>query len=414
MSDSNRIEEHAIIQYINEEKEKLQNEYLWKAVTSSGSILERTRRDNQLIISRTNEDIPDNIDPDNIDPSLIISLNKMTPGKAYLSSALFYSGNNQFINNISPSDVKKILSKLLSLNLIQVVKIEDRTSTLKKIEKLTEINAPEEYSALSDKYKTIIKIYQLIPATKDGVKSFIRHNNDWKDLITPILQKTIDEQEASITQQIINEGWAGAAGRPKKSVDQKGQHCVYCGNKINYGVKGIDRAENKKTYLRDNIVLACPTCNKMKHDLNIITFLNQSKNIAKHLQDNNLNSEDDLKDYIQRKNQELLKLIDERKPTNTSERLATAKILLREAITKKSSRHSRVSYLLKQATALPPEIHYHHPDDPSLVVDTHPEISDLLEERDRIKKLLDLEENPDATPLRPFDKDDEPDPDIPF
>lgn len=57
--------------------------------------------------------------------------------------------------------------------------------------------------------------------------------------------------------------------------------CYYCGGNIK--ALGIDRVDNNKGYILENIVPCCSTCNFMKHMLNEITFIDHLKKIVKHL-----------------------------------------------------------------------------------------------------------------------------------
>lgn len=67
----------------------------------------------------------------------------------------------------------------------------------------------------------------------------------------------------------------------KDCVDFFETNCYYCGDKIN-GL-GIDRVDNKKGYVKDNIVPCCSKCNFMKHVMGIEEFIEQLKKIVQHL-----------------------------------------------------------------------------------------------------------------------------------
>jgi Zn finger protein HypA/HybF involved in hydrogenase expression len=54
--------------------------------------------------------------------------------------------------------------------------------------------------------------------------------------------------------------------------------CYYCGDTIE--TIGIDRRDNNKGYVSNNIVPCCPTCNYMKHKLDEETFLQKCIKIA--------------------------------------------------------------------------------------------------------------------------------------
>ena len=50
--------------------------------------------------------------------------------------------------------------------------------------------------------------------------------------------------------------------------------CYYCGNIQKRGFNGLDRINNKKGYLLNNIVPCCNICNHAKNTLTIIKFKN--------------------------------------------------------------------------------------------------------------------------------------------
>lgn len=56
------------------------------------------------------------------------------------------------------------------------------------------------------------------------------------------------------------------------------QKCFYCGmiDRIN----GIDRIDNSKHYVDDNVVACCTTCNRMKHTMTVSEFVNKCSAIA--------------------------------------------------------------------------------------------------------------------------------------
>jgi hypothetical protein len=67
--------------------------------------------------------------------------------------------------------------------------------------------------------------------------------------------------------------------------------CYYCGDKQTNEVmrhgdlfkyNGLDRVDNSKGYLKDNVVPCCKTCNKMKNIMNQKDFLGQAKKIASY------------------------------------------------------------------------------------------------------------------------------------
>jgi len=57
-----------------------------------------------------------------------------------------------------------------------------------------------------------------------------------------------------------------------------GRPCWYCGCKI-YTV-GLDRIDNFKGYLKDNVIPCCGTCNRMKMDLTAEFFIEHAKRIT--------------------------------------------------------------------------------------------------------------------------------------
>ena len=54
--------------------------------------------------------------------------------------------------------------------------------------------------------------------------------------------------------------------------------CYYCGSSV--GTIGLDRIDNNKGYVIDNITSCCGKCNLMKHILDKKDFVNQCKKIA--------------------------------------------------------------------------------------------------------------------------------------
>lgn len=62
-------------------------------------------------------------------------------------------------------------------------------------------------------------------------------------------------------------------------------NCYYCNDNLK-GL-GIDRLNNSKGYIKDNIVPCCSTCNFMKHILNKDEFINHILKINKNLKLNN-------------------------------------------------------------------------------------------------------------------------------
>jgi hypothetical protein len=58
-------------------------------------------------------------------------------------------------------------------------------------------------------------------------------------------------------------------------------NCYYCGDQIN-GL-GIDRVNNEKGYVLNNVVPCCSKCNFMKHVLSKVDFISHIMKIIKHL-----------------------------------------------------------------------------------------------------------------------------------
>lgn len=55
--------------------------------------------------------------------------------------------------------------------------------------------------------------------------------------------------------------------------------CFYCNEFNEYGINGIDRVDNNKGYIDDNIVSCCMECNMIKCDMEIDTFLQKIEHI---------------------------------------------------------------------------------------------------------------------------------------
>ncbi len=51
--------------------------------------------------------------------------------------------------------------------------------------------------------------------------------------------------------------------------------CYYCNQSNEYNINGIDRVDNNKGYLKDNIVACCFICNRMKHTLDLDEFISK-------------------------------------------------------------------------------------------------------------------------------------------
>jgi len=57
--------------------------------------------------------------------------------------------------------------------------------------------------------------------------------------------------------------------------------CFYCGQKND--TKGLDRVDNNKGYLIENVVSCCQQCNLMKRDMSVNDFIVQIENIRGNL-----------------------------------------------------------------------------------------------------------------------------------
>jgi len=57
--------------------------------------------------------------------------------------------------------------------------------------------------------------------------------------------------------------------------------CFYCGKSAKTALNGIDRQNNKKTYLYGNGVSCCSHCNFAKHTLKVSTFMAMCRDIVK-------------------------------------------------------------------------------------------------------------------------------------
>lgn len=54
--------------------------------------------------------------------------------------------------------------------------------------------------------------------------------------------------------------------------------CVYCGDEI--VTVGVDRVDNAKGYVMDNVVPCCAICNSMKSSMKLVDFLRRCATIA--------------------------------------------------------------------------------------------------------------------------------------
>lgn len=65
----------------------------------------------------------------------------------------------------------------------------------------------------------------------------------------------------------------------KKFNNLKLQNCYYCKN-TNSNKNGIDRIDNNKGYLNNNVVTCCSVCNLMKSNMHVLKFVEKIKNIC--------------------------------------------------------------------------------------------------------------------------------------
>jgi hypothetical protein len=71
------------------------------------------------------------------------------------------------------------------------------------------------------------------------------------------------------------------------------KQCIYCGEKKENEINGIDRVDSTQGYIESNCVPCCSTCNFMKGELPQQAFLNQITKIYKYRIENNTNSDTD-------------------------------------------------------------------------------------------------------------------------
>jgi Family of unknown function (DUF5763) len=69
------------------------------------------------------------------------------------------------------------------------------------------------------------------------------------------------------------------------------KECIYCGEKRENEINGIDRVDSTQGYIESNCVPCCSTCNFMKGELPQQTFLNQITKIYKYRIENNSNTD---------------------------------------------------------------------------------------------------------------------------
>ena len=62
--------------------------------------------------------------------------------------------------------------------------------------------------------------------------------------------------------------------------------CYYCGSEIK--TIGLDRTDNSKGYLMDNVVSCCEVCNKGKRSMSKNDFINHCKRIVKLQEDTSI------------------------------------------------------------------------------------------------------------------------------
>jgi len=56
--------------------------------------------------------------------------------------------------------------------------------------------------------------------------------------------------------------------------------CTYCDSPLN--TIGLDRIDNDKGYVKDNITPCCETCNRMKLEMSVSCFMDKVEEIYKH------------------------------------------------------------------------------------------------------------------------------------
>ena len=59
--------------------------------------------------------------------------------------------------------------------------------------------------------------------------------------------------------------------------------CFYCGDPIE--TIGLDRLDNTKGYIKDNVVSCCPNCNIAKFQMSVADFVTHIRKIATNLKD---------------------------------------------------------------------------------------------------------------------------------
>lgn len=79
------------------------------------------------------------------------------------------------------------------------------------------------------------------------------------------------------------------------------KQCIYCGEKKENEINGIDRVDSTQGYIESNCVPCCSTCNFMKGELIQQSFLNQIKKIYKYRIENNTEFITDTVDVINNK-----------------------------------------------------------------------------------------------------------------
>ena len=99
--------------------------------------------------------------------------------------------------------------------------------------------------------------------------------NVWKSFLSKSVEKR--KKECTLTKEQYFE------------LIQK--HCSYCNYYNEEEINGIDRIDNAKDYILENCIPCCKYCNRMKHILHPVFFIEKSKIITK-FQESNLENKD--------------------------------------------------------------------------------------------------------------------------
>ena len=127
----------------------------------------------------------------------------------------------------------------------------------------------------NQKRKEYINKYRLV--NKEKIKERSRKYN----------QKKKNDLQYTIQQKLI--AYKGKARKRNYSFEILNQcayylfyqDCYYCGTEPN-PLNGIDRVDNSKGYVYNNVVSCCKICNSMKNTLSISDFLIHINKIKTH------------------------------------------------------------------------------------------------------------------------------------